>query len=112
MKAALCVAVVLCVALVAAKECRAGAARQVWKHSKGSFKHVPGTNDWQEVNEDGSLGSLFRQVLTEGTSIVIRNDDRKIELLLRDDLAGIKNEGEQQFQQLYGGGWLSIVDCT
>lgn len=109
----LLVAGILVLSTVAwAKECRAGAEREVWRHEKGSFKRMPNGRDWQEVNTDGTLGSLFHQVHTEGTAVVIRNDERKIELLLRDDLCGIKNEGEQQFQQLYGGGWAKIVDCT
>merc|ERR1711991_720670 len=86
--------------------------RAVWRHEKGSFKRLPNGRDWQEMNADGTTGSLFRQVHQEGTAIVIRNDEREIELLLRDDVCGIKNKGEQQFQQLYPGGWARIVDCT
>jgi hypothetical protein len=84
----------------------------VWKHAQGSFKKMPNGRDWQEVNNDGTLGSSFRQIHEEGSSIVIRNDEREVELLLRDDLCGIKNKGESQFQQLYPGSWIQILDCT
>lgn len=107
-----CFAIFVLVALCVGKECRPGPERQVWKHEKGTFKSVAGTKQWQEYNSDGTLGTLFRQIHQEGTAIVIRNDEREIELLLRDDLCGIKNKGESQFQQLYSGGWLKIVDCT
>ena len=109
------VLVLLCALFTAAtvgKECKPGPERQVWTHENGSFRKQPNGRDWQEMNNDGTLGSLFRQIHQEGTSIVIRNDEREIELLLRDDLCGIKNKGEEQFQQLYGGGWVRIVDCT
>ena len=106
------VCLTLLVLAACAKECRSGADRMVWKHEKGTFKNIPGTKNWQEHNNDGTLGSLFRQIHQEGTSIVIRNDEREVELLLRDDLCGIKNKGEGQFQQLYPGGWVKIVDCT
>ncbi len=115
MRALLAVLVALVVVLslgAAGKECRPGPERAVWRHEKGSFKRLPNGRDWQEMNADGTTGSLFRQVHQEGTAIVIRNDEREIELLLRDDVCGIKNKGEQQFQQLYPGGWARIVDCT
>ena len=104
-----CAMLALC---TSAKECKPGPDRHVWKHEKGSFRKQPNGRDWQEVNNDGTLGSLFRQIHQEGTAVVIRNDEREVELLLRDDLCGIKNKGEQQFQQLYGGSWVRIVDCT
>jgi hypothetical protein len=99
---------------VRAKECRIDATSTVWKHAKGSFKKTRGTNEWVEYNENGEAGAKFVHQMTEGSSIVVLDKDRDVSVLLRDDLAGIRNNknGEHQFQQLYQGSWVKTVDCT
>ena len=95
-----------------ARDCKMGKSGHVWKHEKGTFKRVLGTKTWHEYNENNEKGGEFKQTLIEGSSYVLHNKDRNVDVLLREDLAGIRNKGEQQFQQLYGGSFVKTVDCT
>jgi hypothetical protein len=116
LRAAVVLCALLAVALLpagaAAKECQMGRSGDFWKHEKGSFKRVRGTKTWHEYNAENEKGGEFKQIQTEGTAFVLHSKDRNVDILLREDLAGIRNKGEQQFNQLYGGAFLKSVDCT
>lgn len=113
------VAVLLVIALfllsdctVSGKLCRTLKARTAWKHAGGTFRKVLRTTSWIEYDNKGNAGSEFLEELKEGEQLVITNEARGISILLRSDLAGIRQRGEHNFQQLYGGGWMKMVDCT
>lgn len=99
--------------IVEAKDCRITNAVSAWKHGGGSFKREGNTKNWVEYNDKGIPGTRFEESQREGPStLVLFDPKREIHILLRDDLAGIRNKGEHQFQQLYQGHWLKTVDCT
>ena len=108
--------VALCAGHAAAKQCRPSSeSHSVWKHEGGMFKRQPNGKDWVEYNKEGEPGSTFTEKMKEGAStIVIHDNDREIDILLRDDLAGLRNkDGEEgKFQQLYQGSWMKVLDCT
>lgn len=107
------IAVVALLAVLAdAKDCKLLNMNLVWKHGGGSFRKLRGTNTWVEYSKDGHEGTRFSEKLVEGDQVVIYDPTRELSILLRGDLAGIQNKGEQNFQQLYGGGWTKTVDCT
>jgi hypothetical protein len=96
-----------------AKECKLKKSKTAWKHQGGSFrKEGGGSLNWIEYDGEGKPGSTFVEELREGDQVVIRNDERSIAILLRGDLAGIRNKGEHNFQQLYQGHWMQVADCT
>ena len=103
--------------LVSAKLCKESRSSSIWKHEKGSFKKV-GPKVWKEFN-DKNIPSPdeFEQVLTEGTAVVIHDKKRDVQILLKDDVAGIKNadairRGDPNFNQLYSGSFIKVMDCT
>jgi hypothetical protein len=98
---------------VEANLCKVGKSNAAWKHNGGIFRRKGLKSiEWTEYDNDGKPGSDFVEETREGDQIVITNHARGISILLRHDLAGIRNRGEQQFQQLYQGGWLKVADCT
>ena len=103
--------------LVSAKLCKESRSSSIWKHEKGSFKKV-GPKTWKEFN-DKNIPSPdeFEQVLTEGTAVVIHDKKRNVQILLKDDVAGIKNaeairRNDPNFNQLYSGHFIKVMDCT
>ena len=107
---------VVLAAAAEAKLCRESPSSSVWKHEKGSFKRV-GPKQWKEFNDKNVPNAeTFTEVLREGSSIVIGDAKRGVEILLKEDIAGIKQRGDGQaagnFQQLYKGSFLRVVDCT
>mmetsp|Transcript_80259 Transcript_80259/g.93722 ORF Transcript_80259/g.93722 Transcript_80259/m.93722 type:complete len:123 (+) Transcript_80259:73-441(+) len=104
---------VMCVGWVDGRTCKVGKSHSAWKHGGGTFrKTAPGSLEWIEYDGNGVAGSSFMEELKEGDQIVITNAERGISILLRNDLAGIRNKGEHNFQQLYQGGWMRVADCT
>eukprot|EP00759_Apiculatamorpha_spiralis_P015398 PhF_6_TR22051/c0_g1_i1/m.31297 len=99
-------------ALTEAKKCSVSSDPRVWAHDKGQFRHVRGTNKWVEMNDKNEVVSTFLEEQRAGSQIVIGSTEREISILLQSDLAGIRNKGQHNFQQLYGGSWLKIADCT
>jgi hypothetical protein len=95
-----------------ARNCRTLKAKNAWKHQGGTFRKLPRTLTWVEYDGKGIATSEFTEELREGDQVVITSQSRGISLLLRGDLAGIRNRGEQNFQQLYQGHWMKMVDCT
>ena len=108
------IALLIAAAAVEAKDCKVLNKHLVWKHAGGTFRKIRGTNMWVEYNKEGQEGARFSEKMVEGEQVVITDAKRGVSILLRGDLAGIQNKGEQegQFQQLYGGGWTKTVDCT
>lgn len=106
-------AIVLCTVTVDANLCKVGKSNSAWKHNGGIFRRKgPKSIEWVEYDNDGKAGSDFVEETREGDQLVIGNQERGISILLRHDLAGIRNRGEHQFQQLYQGGWMKVADCT
>ncbi len=103
--------------VVDAKLCKESRSSSVWKHEKGSFKKIGGKL-WKEFNDKNIPSSdTFEQVLTEGTAVVLHDKKRDVQILLKDDVAGIKNSdaikrGDQNFNQLYSGHFIKVMDCT
>ena len=95
-----------------ARTCRTLKAKNAWKHQGGTFRKVPRTLIWMEYDNKGIATSEFHEEMREGDQVVITSEARGISLLLRGDLAGIRNRGEHNFQQLYQGHWMKMVDCT
>jgi hypothetical protein len=97
-----------------ARLCVPSKTATMWRHGGGTFKRTPGSAaEWREYSKENVPNdSKFRQVHVEGTSIIIQDDERNVQVLLREDLAGIRNVGEPQFQQLYQGEFVKVVDCT
>ncbi|CUG90241.1 membrane-associated protein, putative [Bodo saltans] len=111
--AALLLAVLGTPTSVDANLCKVGKSNSAWKHGGGIFRRKgPKSIEWTEYDNDGKAGSDFVEETREGDQLVITNQVRGISILLRHDLAGIRNRGEQQFQQLYQGGWMKVADCT
>ncbi|KAL7711182.1 hypothetical protein N2W54_001908 [Lotmaria passim] len=115
------------VLLAEAKDCvtKNPATMMAWKHGQGSFECVNclGTTadavnagavrrQWREYDRERKLLNLFVEEMREGLQVVLRDDSRDIAILLRSDLCGIRTGNEQNFRQLYGGGFMSVIDCT
>ena len=108
----LVLATAFCATPADAKDCKILNKHLVWKHAGGTFRKLRGTNTWVEYNKEGNEGSRFSEKMVEGDQVVIHDPARELSILLRGDLAGIQNKGEQNYQQLYAGGWTRTVDCT
>ena len=108
----LVVLLAMCATAVDGRTCRTLKAKNAWKHQGGTFRKVPRTLTWTEYDNKGIALSEFTEEMREGEQVVITSEARGISLLLRGDLAGIRNRGEQNFQQLYQGHWMKMVDCT
>lgn len=109
--------VAVSIIFVDAKMCRESKSSSIWKHAGGSFKKV-GPNTWKEFNDKNiPTPDVFEQVLTEGTAVVIHDKRRDLQILLKDDVAGVKNSeairrNDPNFQQLYAGSFIKVMDCT
>lgn len=103
----------LLVCLISSKACRVTKSNSAWKHAGGSFRRKSsGSLEWIEYDGEGKAQSEFVEETREGDQLVITSHQRGISILLRHDLAGIRNRGEHQFQQLYQGHWMRVADCT
>jgi hypothetical protein len=124
-RAAICVfallaALSLAVLSVDARMCTQAAQSSVWKHDKGSFKRMPGTNppEWREYDSNNVPSKdVFVESLREGTAIVIHDKKRNIKVLLKDGVAGLQNSeavnrNDGNFAQLYAGNFVVVMDCT
>lgn len=109
---AVAVAVAGSFSLAEARECKVKKGSHVWKHAGGTFRRIKGTLNWEEANEKGEGHTVFTEVTRENDNLVIRNEERGVNILLRNDMAGIQNKGQNGYQQLYAGSWLKTVDCT
>ncbi|KPA78317.1 hypothetical protein ABB37_06452 [Leptomonas pyrrhocoris] len=96
-----------------------------WKHEQGSFQCVnclgasaeavktgAVRRQWREYDRDRRLLNSFVEEMRDGAQVVLRDEGRDIAVLLRSDLCGIRTANEQNFRQLYGGSFMSIIDCT
>lgn len=130
--ALLAAALVLCLLAFAdqptqAKDCltRSPGTMMAWRHEQGAFQcnNCMGAGAdavssgatrrlWSEYDKSRQLLNTFVEELREGAQLVLRDEGRDISILLRSDLCGIRTGGEQNFRQLYGGTFMSIVDCT
>lgn len=112
---------------VSAKDCatRDASAMLAWKHEQGSFQCVnclgAGSGavkagamrrQWKEFDRDRRLLNTFTEEMRDGTQLVLRDEERDMAILLRSDLCGVRTGAEQNFRQLYGGTFMTIVDCT
>jgi len=112
--ALIAVAIGCCMRDANAKLCVESLSSAIWKHNDGSFKKV-GPKTWREFNgKNEPNAETFEEVLKEGTSIVIHDKARDVQVLLKEDVAGIKQGGDigGNFNQLYQGGFLKVMDCT
>eukprot|EP00758_Cryptobia_borreli_P007958 Tbor_TRINITY_DN5346_c3_g3::TRINITY_DN5346_c3_g3_i1::g.4190::m.4190 len=98
--------------IVYGKDCIMKKGTSVWRHAEGTFQREKGTLKWTETNNKGEVQSIFVEVTREKGMLVLRNDERGVAIILKDDVAGIQNKGEQTFQKLYQGTWAKLVDCT
>jgi hypothetical protein len=102
--------------VVDAKVCAPTNQALAWKHGGGYFQKLRSPADsgeWVEYDNKNGPGTRFTEILREGNQVVLYNPDRNVKILLRDDLAGIaQGKDEQQFQQLYQGTWMKVLDCT
>ena len=94
------------------KRCSVTSDPRVWVHDNGQFRHLKNTNKWVEMNDKNEVVSTFEEEQRVDMQIVIGSREREVSILLQGDLAGIRNKGQQNFQQLYGGGWVKVADCT
>lgn len=94
-----------------ANDCRPSSS-YIWKHNGGTFRKIVGSPTWVEYNANGEPGAKFQQIQEENEQIIILDPERNVQILLRHDLAGIKNADQQQFNQLYQGSFLKTYDCT
>ncbi|KAG5505784.1 hypothetical protein JKF63_05120 [Porcisia hertigi] len=128
----LIVMVVVCVSessfsVAHAKDCitRGPEHMSVWKHKEGSFQcnNCIGAESaalhsraarrrWTEYDKDRHAVNTFLEGHRDNAQVVLEDDKRGVSILLRHDLSGIRNEGEQSFRQLYQGTFISVVDCT
>lgn len=98
--------------------CKQSSQAAMWKHGGGSFKKIPGTIKWREYNAKNEPNSdIFEEVLKEGSAIVIHDKKRNVKILLKDDVAGIQHSaqiesGSGNFDKLYGGSFVTVMDCT
>ncbi|KPI83781.1 hypothetical protein ABL78_7181 [Leptomonas seymouri] len=96
-----------------------------WKHDQGSFQCIncfsasgdalkkgTGRRQWNEYDRDRRLLNSFTEGSREGAQLVLHDEARDVFLLLRPDLCGIRTGKEQNFRQLYGGTFMSVIDCT
>lgn len=95
-----------------ARECKVKKGSHVWKHGGGTFRRIKGTLTWEEANEKGEVQGTFQEFAREHEGIILRHEERGVNILLRNDMAAIQNKGQRNYQQLYGGSWLKTVDCT
>ncbi|KAK7194923.1 hypothetical protein NESM_000414500 [Novymonas esmeraldas] len=124
--AALCLAAVP-LSVAHAKDCatRASTSMIAWRHDQGSFqcdncvgaqasRVVSGAvpRQWTEYNKERRVLNVFVEEHRDGAQLVLRDDARGVSILLRNDLCGVRTEAEQNFRQLYGGTFMSVVDCT
>lgn len=129
----LCVALLALVALLVtapaatARDCEARNPLTAWKHRDGSFRRVSnvegwraGPNSpqptfvWKEYDNSQAEQCTFVEVNRDFANgqIMIEDPKRGMQLLLRGDLSAHKSTGDQQFQKLYSGGWMRVIDCS
>ncbi|KAG5506153.1 hypothetical protein GH5_05836 [Leishmania sp. Ghana 2012 LV757] len=112
---------------VHAKDCitRKPSSMIAWKFKDGKFlcDNCIGVNMetvrsgavrrcWTEYNQDHHATNSFVEEHRDGTKVVIHDENRSLSILLSSEVSGIRNEGEQNFRQLYSGTFISVVDCT
>lgn len=114
---------------VVSKDCVAhpvGAAI-AWRHEGGTFEctncfgaaaaasvvgGAAGKREWKEFNNERQELNSFKEVERNGGQVFLANSAKGIHILLQNDLCGIRSPNEPMFRQLYGGSFLSVVDCT
>eukprot|EP00796_Vickermania_ingenoplastis_P010070 gene10070-7040_t len=79
----------------AAKDCRAVDDNSVWKHANGLFHRYPAgvmSNRaiWIEYDSERRKLAQFEEMQRQGSTVVLRDSVRDVELLLRRDVAAIK----------------------
>ncbi|KEG09910.1 hypothetical protein DQ04_04451010 [Trypanosoma grayi] len=85
---------------------------RAWKHDGGSFLRDGTSLTWHEVDNSGSRIASFTEHSRQEGQVVLFDERRNMHLLLRSDLCAVRNNGEQNFRQLYAGKFLKTVDCT
>lgn len=110
---------VTAVPVVTAKNCEARNTLSVWKHGGGMFRRMPspgarGTFVWKEFDNSWNVLATFQESMRDVAQqqVVLVDKERGVSILLRTDVCGIRQTDEQQFQKLYGGTWMRVVDCT
>lgn len=95
-----------------AKECKLMGEMEAWKHDGGSFIHDEKSGTWHELNSDGESVASFVEFTRKDDTVVLRDESRHLFLLLRPDLAAIMNNGDDNFQPLFQGRFVSSVSCA
>lgn len=98
--------------LTEAKRCSVSSEPRVWVHDNGQFRHIRGTNKWVEMNDKNEEIWTFEEEQKHGEQVIVHSKERELSILLQGDLAAIRPKGQQNFQQLYGGQWVKVADCT
>ncbi|EPY16944.1 hypothetical protein STCU_10898 [Strigomonas culicis] len=99
--------------LAAAHTCKAKAVREAWGHDGGFFFLEAGKGKiWKEVSQNNVIVSSFREVKREPDQIFLFNDSRNVGIVLKDDLCGISENGDPQYNILYKGRFMPVADCT
>lgn len=102
-----------------AKNCEAKNTLSAWKHGGGMFRRMPnpevkGTFVWKEFDNNWNVQATFHETSKEWQQqqVILEDKSRGVSILLRADVCGIKQSGDQQFQKLYSGGWVRVIDCV
>ncbi|PWU91430.1 hypothetical protein C4B63_43g1033c [Trypanosoma cruzi] len=97
---------------VEAKECVVKKGMRAWKYDRGSFLRDGQSITWHEVNEKGERLATFTELTRQEGQLLLHDEKRNMDLLLRSDLCAVRHKGEENFRQLYAGKFMKTVDCT
>lgn len=89
-----------------------------WKHAEGRLQRVREASGnakalWREYDEKNQAVAELTEIGFDRSKkiVVLRENSRNIEVLLRPDLCAVKTPEEQEFRQLYMGAWLKVAHC-
>ncbi|ORC89547.1 uncharacterized protein TM35_000123220 [Trypanosoma theileri] len=97
---------------VLAKECSVKQGMRAWKHDGGMFLREGTTLIWHEMDKKGTRIAAFTEEMRQDGQVILRDEKRDMQILLRSDLCAMRHGNQEEFHQLYAGQFLKTVDCT
>ncbi|KAH9597611.1 hypothetical protein LSM04_004777 [Trypanosoma melophagium] len=100
------------ISTVMAKECDLKQGMRAWKHDGGMFLRDGNSVTWHEMDSKGTSIAVFTEQTRQDGQIILFDEKRNMQLLLRSDLCAVRQGDQEDFHQLYAGHFLKTVDCT
>ncbi|KAG8343049.1 hypothetical protein TRVL_06121 [Trypanosoma vivax] len=94
-----------------ARECRVLDNMNAWRHEGGLFVRDGDAVSWTEVRSNGAGTTNLVEAARENGHVILYESALKAFLILRNDLAAVKHDDDDQFRQLYSGSFIKAVDC-